>query len=89
MASEKVLRSGKVTISTAEEPDIKRRKVATPSTRSSSEVYLVGHPTPDISGSKLPTNRQAFQYFLHMKNEAPNQDNRSLAYQMIDTVIPF
>lgn len=89
MASGRVLRSGKVTVITVEEPGEKQRQVGTPSTRFSSEVYLVGHSPPGVIGSKMPTNGQAFQYFLHVKNEEPNQYNWSLAYQMIDTVIPF
>ena len=72
-----------------DEPTEKRRKVATTATRSSSDVYLIGQPSSSISGSQLPTNRQVFQYFLHLRNENPNSDNRSLAHDTVDVVLPF
>ena len=91
MASGRQLRSGKVVSDTSErdEPTEKRRKVATPATRSSSDVYLIGQPSSSISGCQLPTNRQVFQYFLHLRNENPNSDNRSLAHDTVDVVLPF
>ena len=87
MASEKTLRSGKTTV--CGEPAEKKSKVAGTATRSSTEVFLVGHPSASISGSKLPTNRQALQYFLYLKRDSPTQDNHVIAYDTIDAIIPF
>ena len=91
MASGRQLRCGKVVSDTSErdEPTEKRRKVATPATRAFSDVYLIGQPSYSIRGSQLPTNRQVFQYFLHLRNENPNSDNRSLAHDTVDVVLPF
>lgn len=91
MPSERQLRSGKVVSDTIErdEPAEKKRKVATPATRSSSDVYLIGQPNSSISGSQLPTCRQVFQYFLHLRNKNPNSDNRSLAIDTVDVILPF
>ena len=91
MASGRQLRCGKVVSDTSErdEPTEKRRKVATPATRSFSDVYLIGQPNSSIRGSQLPTNRQVFQYFLHLRNDNPNSDNRSLAHDTVDVVLPF
>ena len=91
MASGRQLRCGKVVSDTSErdEPTEKRRKVATPATRSFSDVYLIGQPSYSIRGSQLPTNRQVFQYFLHLRNDNPNSDNRSLAHDTVDVVLPF
>ena len=93
MASGSQLRSGKLvghrpTIE-QDEPTEKRRKVTAPVTRSSSDVYLIGQPSPSISGSQLPTNRQVFQYFLHLRKENPNSNNRSLVRHTVDVVLPF
>ena len=71
------------------EPTENRRKVVTLATRSFSDVYLIGQPSSSIRGSQLPTNRQVFQYFLHMRNEKPNSDKRSLAHNTMDVVLPF
>lgn len=91
MASQRQLRSGKVVNNKCEQdaPTENRRKVTTHTTRSTSYVYLIGQPSSSISGSQLPTSRQVFQYFLHLRNERPNDDNRSLAYDTMDVVLPF
>lgn len=91
MASGSLLRCGKVVPHGSEscEPAHKLAKVAKPKTRSSSEVFLVGQPSASISGSKLPTNRQVFQYFLYLKQDTPRENNESLAYDMVDAVLPF
>jgi len=57
------------------------------------ETFLIGCPSESISGSKLPTNRQAFQYFLHLKNSpeysGQAHDNQFFAYETIDAGMPF
>ena len=90
MALEKVLRSGKTTV--PGEPAEKKPKVARASTRSirsSTEVFLIGHPSASISGSKLPTNKQALQYFLYLKRDSHTEDNHVIAYETIDVIISF
>ena len=91
MAFGRQLRKGKVVSDTRERdaPAAKRRKVASHNTRSFSDADLFGQPSFSISGSQLPTNRQAFQYFLHLRNENPNSDNRSLAHDTLDVILPF
>ena len=91
MASGRQLRSGKVVSDTSEgnEPTEKQRKKATPATRLSGDVYLIGLPSSSISGCQLPTNRQLFQYLMQLRNENPNKDNRSLAHDTVDVVLPF
>ena len=91
MAFSKHIRNGKVVSDTSErdEPSAKRRKVASHITRSFSDAYLIGQPSFSISGSQLPANRQVFQYFLHFRNENSNSDNRSLAHDTLDAILPF
>ena len=91
MASRRQLCRGKVVSDTSErnKPTEKRIKVATPATRSFSDAYLIGQPSSSIRGSQLPTNCQVFLYFLHLRNEKPNSDNRSLAHDTVNVVLPF
>lgn len=68
------------------------RKRSQSSTRSSTEVFLVGYPSSSISGSQLPTNRQAFQYFLYLQGLPENAGKPSaqeLAFTTIDAILPF
>ena len=48
----------------------------------------LGNPAP-ASGAQLSINRQMFQYFLHLRNEKPNSDYRSLAHDTVGVVLPF
>ena len=68
-------------------------RVEKKSTRASTKVFLVGRPTERIMGSQLPTGRQAFQYFLHLKKNLKNQKNpiliRELSYEVIDEITIF
>jgi hypothetical protein len=62
------------------------------STRSHTETFLVGYPSPSISGSQLPTNRQAFQYFLYLQTLPENASKpavQRIAYETVDVIIPF
>ena len=85
-----VLRSGR-SLTSVEEPEKKRMKQSMRLTRSKSEVYLVGYPSASITGSRLPTKRQAFQYFLNLQNDALKRgvtiSNQALAYDTIDSTI--
>ena len=62
-------------------------------TRSSTDVFLVGRASGRIAGSKLPTCRQAFQYYLYLKKDIKTQKipiiTKDLAYEVIDAVTVF
>lgn len=91
MAFSKELRGRKVDI-TEPPPPVQRPAASRPTTRSATETFLVGFPSSCISGSQLPTNRQAFQYFLYLQT-LPGNAGRSklkdLASEMVDAVLPF
>ena len=91
MASERQLRSEKVVSDSSErdEPTEKKRKVATLLTRSFSDVHLTRQSISNTRGSQLPTNRQVFQYFRHLRNEKPNNDNMALAHDTVDPILPI
>ena len=62
-------------------------------TRSSTDVFLVGKPLDRIGGSQLPTGRQMFRYYIHLKNVVRNNKQSviidDLAYEVIDVVLTF
>lgn len=59
-------------------------------TRSSAEYFLVGCSATRISGSKLPTLRQTFQYLLYLKEEAPKTSPLSAHIStVVDQVLIF
>ena len=64
-----------------------------PVTRKQRERWLVGHPSASIAGAKLPTGRQAMQYFFSLRNDPENMKNKAsneeLSYNVIDAVIVF
>lgn len=69
-----------------------RQASSRPSTRSVTETFLVGYPSSCISGSQLPTNRQAFQYLLHLQGLPENAGKpmlQDLAKEMVEAIIPF
>ena len=62
------------------------------STRSSTETFLVGYLCSTISGLQLPTNRQAFLYFLYIRTLPENSGKpaiQQLAYDSKETILPF
>ena len=66
------------------------RKKRKSTTRSTSNVFLVGQPMDRIAGSQLPTGRQAFRYYLHIKSNAHTQTTLDeLAYQVVDAILIF
>ncbi|KAG0714892.1 hypothetical protein GWK47_013225 [Chionoecetes opilio] len=58
MAVSKELRGRKVDISEPP-PAVQRQASRRPATRSATETFRIGYPSSSISGSQLPTNRQA------------------------------
>ncbi|KAG0714021.1 hypothetical protein GWK47_014949 [Chionoecetes opilio] len=91
MAVSKELRGRKVDISEPP-PAVQRQASRRPATRSATETFLIGYPSSSISGSQLPTNRQAFQYFLHLQSLPENTGNpkhQDLANETVEAIIPF
>ncbi|KAG0725795.1 hypothetical protein GWK47_037899 [Chionoecetes opilio] len=91
MAVSKELRGRKVDISEPP-PAVQRQASRRPTTRSATETFLIGYPSSSISGSQLPTNRQAFQYFLHLQSLPENTGNpkhQDLANETVEAIIPF
>ena len=91
MALSKELRGRKVDISEPP-PAVQRQASRRLTTRSATEIFLVGYPSSSISGCQLPTNRQAFQYFLHLQSLPENAGNpklQDLANETVEAVIPF
>ncbi|KAG0725177.1 hypothetical protein GWK47_039106 [Chionoecetes opilio] len=91
MAVSKELRGRKVDISEPP-PAVQRQASRQPATRSATETFLIGYPSSSISGSQLPTNRQAFQYFLHLQSLPENTGNpkhQDLANETVEAIIPF
>ncbi|KAG0706298.1 hypothetical protein GWK47_024335 [Chionoecetes opilio] len=91
MAVSKELRGRKVDISEPP-PAVQRQASRRPATRSATETFLIGYPSSSISGSQLPTNRQAFQYFLHLQSLPENTGNpkhQDLANETAEAIIPF
>ncbi|KAG0726816.1 hypothetical protein GWK47_035831 [Chionoecetes opilio] len=91
MAVSKELRGRKVDISKPStcSPET---SVTPTATRSATETFLIGYPSSSISGSQLPTNRQAFQYFLHLQSLPENTGNpkhQDLANETVEAIIPF
>ena len=44
-------------------------------------VWLVGHPKPEITGAHLPTKRDVYLHFHHVKNEAGNENKALKEYK--------
>ncbi|KAG0722212.1 hypothetical protein GWK47_044939 [Chionoecetes opilio] len=91
MAVSKELRGRKVDISEPP-PAVQRQASRRPATRSATETFLIGYPSSSISCSQLPTNRQAFQYFLHLQSLPENTGNpkhQDLANETVEAIIPF
>ena len=92
MASARELRSRTVHGSTSNS-NLQRKVVQRPPrTRSNTEIFLVGFPSSSISGSQLPTKRQAFKYFLYLQCLPENAGKpavQQLAYETIDAILPF
>lgn len=90
-ALSKELRGRKVDISESS-PAVQRQPSRRPATISVTETFLVGYPSSSISGSQLPTNRKAFQYFLYLQILPENIGNpvlRDLANKTVEAVITF
>ncbi|KAG0720143.1 hypothetical protein GWK47_049058 [Chionoecetes opilio] len=54
--------------------------------------FLIGYPSSSISGSQLPTNRQAFPVLLHLQSLPENTGNpkhQDLANETVEAIIPF
>jgi hypothetical protein len=71
---------------------VKESESCQPSTRSVTETFMIGYPSDSISGSQLPTNRQALQYFIHLQNSqriGKKLDRQVFAYETVDAIVPF
>jgi hypothetical protein len=91
MALSKELRGR--TVDMSEPPPAVQRKISSrPSTRSTTETFLVGYPSSCISGAQLPTDRQAFQYLLLLQSLPENAGKpklHDLIKEMVEAIIPF
>ncbi|KAG7160466.1 hypothetical protein Hamer_G001725 [Homarus americanus] len=56
-------------------------------TRSATEIYLVGQPASSIRGSKLPTMRQVLKFFFHTVNESG--DRQETFKETVRNVLTF
>ncbi|KAG7169603.1 hypothetical protein Hamer_G028848 [Homarus americanus] len=56
-------------------------------TRSATEIYLVGQPASSIRGSKLPTMRQVLKFFFHTVNESG--DRQETLKETVRNVLTF
>ncbi|KAG7159286.1 hypothetical protein Hamer_G029936 [Homarus americanus] len=56
-------------------------------TRSATEIYLVGQPASSIRGSKLPTMRQVLKFFFHTVNESG--DRQETFKETVSNVLTF
>ncbi|KAG7157989.1 hypothetical protein Hamer_G014858 [Homarus americanus] len=56
-------------------------------TRSATEIYLVGQPASSIRGSKLPTMRQVLKFFFHTVNES--DDRQETFKETVRNVLTF
>ncbi|KAG7158405.1 hypothetical protein Hamer_G027380 [Homarus americanus] len=56
-------------------------------TRSATEIYLVGQPASSIRGSKLPTMRQVLKFFFHTVNES--SDRQETIKETVRNVLTF
>ena len=52
------------------------------------EIYLLGKPSPTITGNKLPSKRQVLQVFFHLHNEE-KKTIREAASGAISEALPF
>ena len=64
-----------------------------PVTRASTKFWLIGHPSPSITGSKLPDCRQVLKFFLFLRHDEENVrnhvTNQEIGYIVIDAVVTF
>lgn len=64
-----------------------------PATRTSTEIWLIGHPSASITGAKLPDCRQVMKYYMYLRNDPDNIRNKvkneEIAYDVVDNVIVF
>ena len=64
-----------------------------PVTRASTKFWLIGHPSPSITGSKLPDCRQVLKFFLFLRRDEENVQNhvtnQEIGYIVIDAVVTF
>ena len=64
-----------------------------PVTRRDTDFWLIGQPSPSITGSKLPDCRQVMKYFLFLRHDPENIKNKisndEIAYAAVDSVITF
>ncbi|KAG7164901.1 hypothetical protein Hamer_G017308 [Homarus americanus] len=56
-------------------------------TRSATEIYLVGQPASSVRGSKLPTMRQVLKFFFHTVNESG--DRQETFKETVRNVLTF
>ena len=96
-------RSGREFVPPVDEPPEKRKNPSSsaasasgssrPVTRKTTEFWLIGQPSPSITGSKLPNCRQTIKYFLFLRHDPENIKNRvsndEIAYAVADAVIIF
>ena len=64
-----------------------------PVTRASTKFWLIRHPSPSITGSKLPDCRQVLKFFLFLLRDEENVrnhvTNQEIGYIVIDSVVTF
>lgn len=52
------------------------------------EIYLLGKPSPTITGNKLPSKKQVLQVFFHLHNEE-KKTVREAATGAVGAALPF